>query len=94
MVLSAVYALILTSLYGVIYWTPTVIKAFGASGTQNGLLMALPWLVTVPMLRILPKRLRREHRSVIIAMVVLAILGVVAFLLSTVVPENWMRLWR
>jgi MFS family permease len=80
--LSAVYALILTSLYGVIYWTPTVIKAFGASGTENGLLTALPWLVTVPMLLILPKRLR-EHRSVITAMVVLSGIGVVAFLLST-----------
>src|SRR3984957_9816193 len=79
--LSAVYALILTSLYGVIYWTPTVIKAFGASGTENGLLTALPWLVTVPMLLILPKRLR-EHRSVITAMVVL----------SSIVPENWMSL--
>jgi sugar phosphate permease len=89
--LSAVYALILTSLYGVIYWTPTVIKAFGASGTQNGLLTSLPWLVTVPMLLILPKRLR-EHRSVIAAMVVLSSVGVSAFLLSTIVPENWMRL--
>jgi MFS family permease len=89
--LSGVYALILTSLYGVIYWTPTVIKGFGMSGTQNGLLTALPWLVTVPMLLILPKRLR-EHRSVVMAMVVLASVGVVAFVLSTLVPENWMRL--
>jgi sugar phosphate permease len=89
--LSAVYALILTSLYGVIYWTPTVIRAFGASGTQNGLLTSLPWLVTAVMLLILPKRLR-EHRSVIIAMVILSATGVAAFFLATVVPENWMRL--
>jgi MFS family permease len=89
--LSAVYALILTSLYGVIYWTPTVIRAFGVSGTQNGVLTALPWLVTVPMLLILPKRLR-EHRSVIWAMIALSTVGVIAFALATVVPENWMRL--
>src|ERR1700759_4360097 len=89
--LSGVYALILTSLYGVIYWTPTVIKAFGVSGTQNGLLTALPWIVTVPMLLILPKRLR-EHRSVILAMIALSTVGVIAFALATVVPENWMRL--
>ena len=89
--LSGVYALILTSLYGVIYWTPTVIKGFGMSGTQNGLLTALPWLVTVPMLLILPKRLR-EHRSVVMAMVALASVGVIAFVLATLVPENWMRL--
>jgi hypothetical protein len=68
-----------------------VIKAFGASGTQNGLLTALPWLVTVPMLLILPKRLR-EHRAVVVAMVALATVGVIAFVLSTLVPENWMRL--
>jgi sugar phosphate permease len=89
--LSAVYALILTSLYGVIYWTPTVIKAFGASGTQNGLLTSLPWLLTALMLLILPKRLR-EHRAVIVAMTCLSAIGVAAFVLSTVVPENWMRL--
>src|SRR6201996_7291934 len=89
--LSGVYALILTSLYGVIYWTPTVIKAFGVSGTQNGMLTALPWIVTVPMLLILPKRLR-EHRSVILAMIALSTVGVIAFALATVVPENWMRL--
>ncbi|HET7887886.1 MAG TPA: MFS transporter, partial [Bradyrhizobium sp.] len=89
--LSGVYALILTSLYGVIYWTPTVIKGFGMTGTQNGLLTALPWLVTVPMLLILPKRLR-EHRAVVMAMVALATVGVIAFVLSTLVPENWMRL--
>jgi MFS family permease len=89
--LSAVYALILTSLYGVIYWTPTVIKAFGASGTQNGLLTSLPWLLTALMLLILPKRLR-EHRTVIVAMTCLSAIGVAAFVLSTVVPENWMRL--
>ena len=89
--LSGVYALILTSLYGVIYWTPTVIKGFGMTGTQNGLLTALPWLVTVPMLLILPKRLR-EHRAVVSAMVALATVGVIAFVLSTLVPENWMRL--
>lgn len=89
--LSLVYALILTSLYGVIYWTPTVIKGFGATGTQNGLLTSLPWLLTVAMLLILPKRLR-EHRSVVTAMAVLSVTGVAAFLLSTIVPENWMRL--
>jgi MFS family permease len=89
--LSLVYALILTSLYGVIYWTPTVIKGFGATGTQNGLLTSLPWLLTVAVLLILPRRLR-DHKSVVVAMAGLACIGVTAFFLSTVVPENWMRL--
>jgi sugar phosphate permease len=89
--LALVYTLILTSLYGVIYWTPSVIKAFGATGTQNGILTSLPWLLTAVMLLIVPKRLR-DHRAVIAAMVCLSTVGLAAFFLSTIVPENWMRL--
>jgi hypothetical protein len=36
------YALILCALYGVIYWLPTVVKGFGVTGTQNGLLSSVP----------------------------------------------------
>ncbi|NVO16111.1 MAG: MFS transporter [Rhodoplanes sp.] len=88
--LSVVYTLILTSLYGVIYWLPTVVKGFGATGTQNGLLSALPWGVTVIALMILPGRLR-AHQAVLMGMALLSGLGVLAFFASTVVPENWMR---
>ncbi|MDC7789527.1 MFS transporter [Rhodoplanes sp. TEM] len=88
--LSGVYTLILTSLYGVIYWLPTVVKAFGATGTQNGLLSAVPWAVTVGMLVVLPGRLK-QHRTVLVGMATLSLVGVAAFFASTVVPANWMR---
>jgi cyanate permease len=83
--------LILASLYGVIYWLPTVVKAFGATGTQNGILSSIPWMIAAVFLIILPRRLRKE-RVVLTAMVVISAVGLVCFYLSTMVPENWMRL--
>jgi hypothetical protein len=38
----------------------------------------------------LPRHLR-EHRSVLIGMALIALTGSAAFLMSTVLPENWMR---
>jgi nitrate/nitrite transporter NarK len=83
--------LILASLYGVIYWLPTVVKAFGATGTQNGFLSSIPWMIAAVFLVILPRRLRQE-RVVLTAMVGIASVGLVCFYLSTTVSENWMRL--
>lgn len=88
--LSLVYTLILTSLYGVIYWLPTVVKGFGATGTQNGLLSALPWGAAAIGLTILPGRLR-AHQAVLTGMTILGVVGTAAFFVSTVAPENWMR---
>jgi MFS family permease len=91
LLLSFTYMLILASLYGVIYWLPTVVKAFGATGTQNGILSSIPWMIAAVFLIILPRRMRQE-RVVLTAMVVISALGLVCFYLSTTVPENWMRL--
>jgi MFS family permease len=91
LLLSLTYMLILASLYGVIYWLPTVVKAFGATGTQNGILSSIPWMIAAVFLIILPRRLRKE-RVVLTAMVVISAVGLVCFYLSTMVPENWMRL--
>src|SRR3546814_4380616 len=44
------YITLLTALYGVIYWAPTVVKTFGVTGTQNGLLVAFPWAVDAVLL--------------------------------------------
>jgi MFS family permease len=78
---SFAYVLILTSLYGVIYWLPTVIKGFGATGSLNGLLNAIPWGIATVMLLILPRRLRDEQ-EVLLTMAAIAALGVVCFLVS------------
>jgi MFS family permease len=91
LLLSFTYMLILASLYGVIYWLPTVVKGFGATGTQNGILSSIPWMIAAVFLIILPRRLRKE-RVVLTAMVAISAVGLVCFYLSTTVPENWMRL--
>jgi MFS family permease len=57
---SLMYALILCALYGVIYWLPTVVKGFGVTGTQNGLISSVPWAVAAIALMIIPRRLEHE----------------------------------
>ena len=89
--LSLVYTLILTALYGVIYWIPTVVRAFGVTGTQNGLLSALPWVGAAVLLMVVPHRIRR-HETALASMVVLSAVGVVAFLTSTMATSNTLRL--
>ena len=90
LLLSFLYTLINLSLFGVIYWLPTVVKAFGVTGTQNGLLIAVPWTLAGLLLLWLPRRLRTE-RSVLRAGSVMCAIGLVCFLASTMLPSDWMR---
>ena len=69
---SLVYSLITLALYCVIYWLPTVVKGFGATSTQNGLLNSLPWAMVALTLLWIPRYLR-EHRSVLIGMALIAV---------------------
>ncbi len=87
---SGLYILILTSLYGVIYWLPTVVRGFGVTGTQNGLLNSLPWAIAAVMLLWLPGRLKR-HESVLVTTSLISLVGVIAFASSTMLPVTWMR---
>ena len=87
---SLVYIMITLSLYGIIYWLPTVVKGFDVTGTQNGLLNALPWAVAAVVLTWLPRHLR-EHRTVLVGMAAIALCGMFAFFTSTLWPQNWMR---
>lgn len=91
LLLSLVYTLILTALYGVIYWIPTVVRAFGVTGTQNGLLSSLPWALAAVLLMVIPGRIRR-HETALASMVVLSVVGVGAFLVSTMATNNTMRM--
>jgi MFS family permease len=87
---SLVYSMITLALYCVIYWLPTVVKGFGATSTQNGLLNSLPWALVAMVLLWIPRHLR-EHRNVLVGMALIALCGAAAFLTSTMLPENWMR---
>ena len=87
---ALVYTMITLALYGIIYWLPTVVKGFGTTGTQNGLLNALPWAVAAVVLVWLPRHLR-EHRTVLVGMALIALCGMAAFFTSTMLTQNWMR---
>ena len=87
---ALVYTMITLALYGIIYWLPTVVMGFGTTGTQNGLLNALPWAVAAVVLVWLPRHLR-EHRTVLVGMALIALCGMAAFFTSTMLTQNWMR---
>ncbi len=63
LLLAIIYMLIPASLYGVIYWLPTVVRGFGVSGTENGLLSAIPWVIGAFALVLVPRHLRKGKDS-------------------------------
>jgi MFS family permease len=87
---ALVYMLMSTSLYGVSYWLPTVVKGFGVSASINGLLNVIPWAFSACMLAWLPRRLKRDN-VMLQAVVAIAITGIVCFVASTQLPSNSLR---
>jgi MFS family permease len=87
---AATYMLMSTSLYGVTYWMPTLVKSYGVSSTVNGLLNMIPWALATLLLLWLPGKLKRE-RVVLRAMTVVAGIGVVCFASSLVLPTVSLR---
>lgn len=85
-----VYATLLTALFGVIYWSPSVVKTFGVTGTQNGLLVALPWAIDAVLLLIIPARLRNPG-MVLKTMIGLQLLGSIAFAAAASVDDSMFR---
>jgi MFS family permease len=84
---ALIYSLILTALYGVIYWLPTVIRGFNVSGTQNGILTAIPWGLSACALLCIPTRLG-EKRRITLALAATAMFGAAAFFLSFALSTN------
>lgn len=84
------YMMLSISVYGVSYWLPTLVKGFGVSNTTNGLLNIIPWLLATIVLAWLPSKLRGGNRA-LVAMLVSALLGVLFFLSSVLLPTNTLR---
>lgn len=89
--LAGLYTLILTSLYGVIYWLPTVVRGFHVSGTQNGLISSIPWAVTAVALLVIPRRIKQQKETLEAAGTI-AVIGVLCFIAAILLPDLWMRL--
>lgn len=79
------YMLMSTSLYGVTYWLPTLLKSNGVPSSLNGLLNMIPWAIAALLLLWLPARLKRE-RIVLKAVAAVAGVGVAGFALSLALP--------
>ncbi|MEJ8798708.1 MFS transporter [Trinickia caryophylli] len=90
MLFAATYMLMSTSLYGVTYWLPTLVKTFGVSSTTNGLLSMLPWAIAALLLLWLPSRLRRA-RGIVKTMAAVAFIGAIGFALSLLLPTTPLR---
>lgn len=84
------YMLMSTSLYGVTYWMPTLLKSDGVSSSLNGVLNMIPWALATLLLLWLPGKLKRE-RVVLRAMSIVAAVGVVGFSSSLVLPTATLR---
>ncbi|CAN7196913.1 MFS transporter [Trinickia sp. LjRoot230] len=90
MLFAATYMLMSTSLYGVTYWLPTLVKSFGVSSTTNGLLSMLPWGIAVLLLLYLPSRLRRSN-GILKAIAVVAAISALGFVGSLLLPTTALR---
>jgi MFS family permease len=71
------YTFLLTAYYGVIYWLPTVVKQFGVSNAQNGLLNMIPWALAAVMLVWIPRYFRINGILTILA--VISAIGLLCF---------------
>jgi MFS family permease len=83
---AAIYMLMSTSLYGVTYWLPTVVKGFGVSATVNGLLNMIPWAIAAVLLLFLPGLMKRD-RVVFQSAAAITLLGVICFTASVVLTD-------
>lgn len=90
MLFAATYMMMSTSLYGVTYWLPTIVKSFGVSSTTNGFLSMLPWALAVVLLIWLPPKLKRA-KSLLRTIGIVAVLGAIGFVLSLVLPTTPLR---
>lgn len=87
---AATYMMMSTSLYGVTYWLPTLVKSFGVASGTNGLLSMLPWALAVVLLIWLPPKLRRA-KSLLRTIGIVALLAATGFVLSLVLPTTPLR---
>lgn len=87
---ALIYMLMSTSLYGVTYWLPTVVRSFGVTSTVNGLLNMIPWGIGAVLLMILPGYLRHD-RVVFRAAALITLLGMACFTASVLLTDHTQR---
>jgi MFS family permease len=90
LIFGAMQTLVLISLYGIIYWLPTVIRGFGVTGTTIGLLTAIPWTLAAILMSTVPALFKQE-KALLAAFSAVAAIGAACFLFSVLVSSNTLR---
>jgi sugar phosphate permease len=73
--------------YGLSYWLPTIVHAFGVSNTVNGLINIIPWVLVAIALWAVPAAADRA-KSKTPYIVIPAFIGAACLLLSALVPNH------
>jgi MFS family permease len=76
--------------YGLSYWLPTIVKAFGVSNTLNGLINIIPWVLVAAALWFVPRHAARRGFTVW-HVAGPPLIAAVALILSVVVPGTWAK---
>ena len=63
LLLSILYFAMPLGAYGLSYWLPTIVKEFGASNIQNGLINVIPWILVAVALWAVPRHAARHGTS-------------------------------
>ena len=85
-----IYVLQATAFYGVTYWLPTIVRAFGVSSAINGLLNMIPWALSAAALIIVPRFVRND-RAVFRTISGTTLLGAMCFVASLLLANNTLR---
>lgn len=78
------------SAYGLSYWLPTIVKAFGVSNTVNGFLNVIPWLLVAVAVYAVPA-MADKAQSKTPYIVIPAFIGAACLLLSALIPNHTLQ---
>ena len=85
LLLAALYFGMPLGAYGLSYWLPTIVKGFGASNLQNGIINVIPWICVAFALWAVPRHAAR-HGATRWHIVAPLLIAAVALLGSVVLP--------
>lgn len=63
LLLSLLYFAMPLGAYGLSYWLPTIVKSFGASNIQNGIINVIPWILVAVALWAVPRHAAKHGTS-------------------------------
>lgn len=63
LLLALLYFAMPLGAYGLSYWLPTIVKSFGASNIQNGIINVIPWILVAVALWAVPRHAARHGTS-------------------------------